>query len=149
MKGSGIVLLLVVVAALFLLIQKPDIQAQLDNGPGQVGDAELLARVASLEAAVANQGQSNEWRDLQRRVAAIEQKLDKTMGNTRSSSASSQLDVSRRDRTVGEVQRSMGSLELKLSTVQREITPLKQELSSLKQTVRQLETTVARIDYRR
>ena len=151
MRGPAIALLLALVAAFLLLFQKPDTQAQLDSdgSASLAADSNLLSRVEALEMSLNSQRQGVELRELQRRVAALEQKLNDGRAVGRSSSTSGQLDTARRSRETSEIQRSLGSLESKLSTVQRDISPLKQSMSRLSQSVLQLERTVARIDYGR
>lgn len=153
MRGPAIALLLVLVAALVLLFQRPDTRAQIESanqatdslGPQNI---ELLARVELLESKLASQSQDRMLRDLQQRISVLEQKVNR-LGSTGRGSTSGQLDASRSRRDFGDIQRQVSSVESKLTSVQRDLSPLKQEISSLKQKVRELDTTVARIDYRR
>ena len=108
MRGPAIALLLVLAAALVLLSQRPDTQAQFESAnqaTGESGDLNIepLARIELLEFKLASQNQGRTLRDLSQRISVIEQKMNR-LGSAERESTSSQLDTTRGRRESGDIQ---------------------------------------------
>ncbi len=147
MKRLGLLLSAVIVLLVLLLWDKPIAQVDVEAA---APDGDLLARVEALEETIAGAPQRLEIAQLNSRLLALENALERVGGAkapTRSSPERS--NDAQFGREIGEISRTVSSFESKLSSTERSVGALKKEVASLRLSLLRLESNVGRLDYNR
>jgi len=148
MKKAGVLLLLLIVgvAAMYLLPQDPAIRAQDDAGNKE---ADLLARIEVLEDLLSYHSHERELKEILARLHALEGSRVNQRAAQVDSSPSLRTQPAPANNELRALKQDVQSLASKLSAVERTVGPLKQEIASLRLAIGRVESSVARIDLRR